>query len=177
MSSKYPELDKKCETTLDRFKKELAKLRTGRANSAMLDSVNVEYYGSSVPLKQLALVNSPEPRVLLIQPYDAGAAASIEKAIQQSDLGLNPARDGNVIRVIIPSLSEERRKDLIKHVHKLSEEFRVMIRNHRRETIDGLKAKEKKKEISEDEVQKVTDKYIKFIDETLVAKEKDLMEV
>lgn len=144
----------------------------------------VEYYGSQVSLQQLGMVSAPEPRMLTIQVYDAGAVESIEKAIQQSDLGLNPSRDGSLIRVIIPALNEERRRDLIKKVNKMAEETRVALRNLRRDEVEGVKKKVKNKEMSEDdsrraqeEIQKIVDKFIVDTDAAAAGKEKELMEV
>jgi ribosome recycling factor len=144
----------------------------------------VEYYGSNVSLQQLGMVSAPEPRMLTIQVYDGGAVESIEKAIQQSDLGLNPSRDGSLIRVIIPALNEERRKDLIKKVHKMAEETRVALRNLRRDEVEGVKKKVKAKEMSEDdarraqdEIQKIVDKFIAEADSAAAGKEKEMMEV
>ena len=159
-------------------------MRSGRASTALLEGLHVDYYGTSVPLMQLGMVNAPEPRLLTVQIYDRGAVDAVEKAIQSSELGLNPSRDGNLLRIVIPSLTEERRKDLIKKLHKMGEEAKVAIRNHRRDQIDFLKKQEKDKAISEDDlrkasedVQKVTDKYTSEIDHVLAAKEKEMMEV
>jgi ribosome recycling factor len=144
----------------------------------------VDYYGSSVSLQQLGMVSAPEPRMLTIQVYDGGAIESIEKAIQQSDLGLNPSRDGSLIRVVIPALNEERRRDLIKKVNKMAEETRIALRNLRREEVEEVKKKVKNKEVSEDdsrraqdEIQKIVDKFIVDVDSAAAAKEKELMEV
>lgn len=184
MSGKFDDLEQKCKKTIEHFKRDMGKMRTGRANSSMLEGVHVDYYGSSVPLIQLGMINAPEPRLLTIQIYDAGAVDAVEKAIRQADLGLNPARDGNLIRINIPPLTEDRRKDLIKKLHKMCEENRVVIRNHRRDSIDILKKDEKDKKLSADDlrrgqeqVQKITDKYIAEIDALLAAKEKEMMEV
>lgn len=178
------ELAAKCKSTIERFEKEVKKMRSGRAHPGILESVQVDYFGSMVPLKQLALISVPESRILAIQPYDAQSAPAIEKAIQLSDLGLNPARDGDIIRVTIPALNEQRRKDLIRSLHKTAEDFRVQIRAHRRESIDILKSLQKKKEITEDdlrrgqdEVQKVTDTQIKVIDKILQDKDKEMSEI
>lgn len=175
----------------DRMKKamehlisDLASLRAGRANPAMVDKLMVNYYGEPTPLNQLANINVPEARLLVIQPWDKGSIADIEKAIMKSDLGINPSNDGNVIRIPIPQLTEERRKDLVKVVKKRAEEGKVAVRNLRREGNDMIKASEKDKLISEDEskkgldeVQKLTDKYIKEIDAILQNKEREIMEV
>jgi ribosome recycling factor len=184
MSGKFDNYKAQCAKTLDHYKKELSRLRSGRATPTLLEGLNVEYYGSHVSLQQLGMVSAPEPRMLTIQVYDAGAVEAIEKAIQQSDLGLNPSRDGSLIRVIIPALNEERRKDLIKKVNKMAEETRVALRNLRRDEVEGVKKQVKNKEISEDdsrrsqdEIQKIVDKFIVDVDAAAAGKEKELMEV
>lgn len=161
-----------------------AVMRAGRANPAMLEKIMVKYYGALTPLTQMANVSAPEARLLVIQPWDKSSIIEIEKAIMKSDLGVNPSNDGNVIRVAIPQLTEDRRKDLAKVAKKRAEEAKVAIRNIRREANDTLKSAEKDKLVSEDEckkgqdsVQKMTDKYTKDIDAVLTAKEKDIMEV
>ncbi|WP_019119151.1 ribosome recycling factor [Brevibacillus massiliensis] len=166
------------------LKKELASLRAGRATPALLDKVVVDYYGTPTPISQLANVNAPEPRLLQIQPWDKSAMKDIEKAIMQSDLGLTPSNDGNVIRIAIPPLTEERRKELVKIASKDGEEAKVAIRNIRRDANEELKKLEKAGTISEDEsrrhqetVQKTTDKYIADVDKLVKEKEKDIMEV
>jgi ribosome recycling factor len=170
--------------TIEHLTGDFAALRAGRANPAMLDKIMVEYYGEPTPLNQLANINVPEARLLVVQPWDKSSIAGIEKAIMKSDLGVNPTNDGNVIRIAIPPLTEERRKDLVKVVKKMAEEARVAIRNIRREANDLTKATEKEKVISEDEakkalddIQKITDNCIKDIDKILQVKEKDIMEV
>ncbi|MGE5422445.1 MAG: ribosome recycling factor [Ignavibacteriales bacterium] len=170
--------------TIEHLTKDFAALRAGRANPAMLDRVMVDYYGAPTPINQLGNIGVPEPRLLVIQPWDKSSIADIEKAIMKSDLGVNPSNDGNVIRIVIPSLTEERRKDLVKVVRKRAEEAKVAVRNIRREANDGLKALEKEGTISEDEskkkleqVQKATDNYVKEIDRLAQGKEKDIMEV
>jgi ribosome recycling factor len=172
------------EKTLEHLTREFAGLRAGRANPAMLDRILVDYYGSPTPINQLANIGVPEPRLLVIQPWDKSSIPDIEKAIMKSDLGVNPSNDGNVIRIAIPSLTEERRKELVKVVRKRAEESKVAIRNIRREANDSLKALEKNGQISEDEqkkrleeVQKITDNHIKEIDKLAGGKEKDIMEV
>lgn len=184
MSAQHAQLEKEAKQAIEHLKKEIARLRTGRASASILDGIMVDYYGSSVPLIQLGMINAPEPRLVTVQVYDTSAAESIEKAIRQADLGLNPARDGSLIRVNIPSLTEERRKDMIKKLHKLAEETKVSIRNHRRDTIDGWKGKEKSKEVSADElkraldeIQKITDRYTAEVDVVISAKEKEMLEV
>ncbi len=178
------DLSDKCKETLEYLQTELSRIRSGRANTALLEGVQVDYYGSTVPLQQLGLISAPEARLLTIQVYDAGAVDSIEKAIQQADLGLNASRDGSLIRVPIPALTEERRKEFVKKLHKIAEEGKVAVRNHRRDAIDTLKKQEKDKDISEDdlakgkdEVQKVTDTYTQEVDKLLAEKEKEMMEV
>lgn len=159
-------------------------IRTGRANPAMLERVNVEIYGTSMPVNQVATISVPEPRLLLIAPWDKSAISQIERAIQKSDLGLNPSSDGNVIRLSIPQLTEERRKEFIKLLHKKAEEHRVAVRNVRRDANEELKHQEKAGDASEDDarraqeqIQKLTDKYIEQIDTLTHAKEAELMEV
>nr|WP_279611530.1 ribosome recycling factor [Thermostichus vulcanus] len=156
-------------------------VRTGRANSSLLDRVQVEYYGVPTPLKSLATLTTPDSSTLLIQPFDPSTLAAIERAIVASDLGLNPSNDGKVVRLNIPPLTEERRKELSKQVAKLAEEGRVSIRNIRRDAIDAVRKQEKNGELSEDEskglqddIQKLTDRYIKKVDELLAEKEKEL---
>ncbi|MEN9223472.1 MAG: ribosome recycling factor [Thermostichus sp. BF3_bins_97] len=156
-------------------------VRTGRANSSLLDRIQVEYYGVPTPLKALATLTTPDSSTLLIQPFDPSTLAAIERAIVASDLGLNPSNDGKVVRLNIPPLTEERRKELSKQVAKLAEEGRVSIRNIRRDGIDSVRKREKNGELSEDEskglqddIQKLTDRYIKKVDELLAEKEKEL---
>lgn len=156
-------------------------VRTGRANTSLLDRVQVEYYGVPTPLKSLATLTTPDASTLLIQPFDPSTLAAIERAIVASDLGLTPNNDGKVVRITIPPLTEERRKELARQVAKLAEEGRVSIRNIRRDGIEAVRKREKNGEISEDEskalqesIQKVTDRYIKKIDELLAEKEKEL---
>ena len=170
--------------TIQVLEEDLQSIRAGRANPALLDRINADYYGQSTPLNQMAGISAPEPRLLMIQPWDANAIPDIEKAILKSDLGLNPSNDGKVIRLVIPQLTEERRKDLIKVVKKDGEDSKVAIRNMRREMIDDVKKMEKDKELSEDElkvaekdIQDLTDKYIKEIDSVVANKEKELMEI
>ena len=180
----HKKLEEKMEKTIAVLKDELLTIRAGRANPNMLDRVMVDYYGTMTPLKQMAGVSSPEPRTILIQPWDKSAMGSIEKAILSSDLGFNPTNDGNSIRINIPQLTEERRKDLIKLVAKTGEQAKVAIRNERREPNEAIKKMEKTSELTEDdskkaqdEVQKLTDSHIKMIDDMLAKKEKDIMEV
>jgi ribosome recycling factor len=180
----FTNLQKEMEQSVSALRKELSKIRTGRASTALLESIVVEYYGATTPLNQLATLSAPEPRLLVIQPYDRHAIGDIEKAIFKSDLGLTPANDGKIIRVPIPQLTEERRRELVKHVKKIAEEYRVSIRNHRRLAIEQLKESEKKKEITADDnkhgqerIQKITDEFIGRIDKVLKGKEEEIMEV
>ena len=169
---------------IEHLNSDFAGMRAGRANPAMVDKLMVNYYGTPTPLNQMANINVPEARLLIINPWDKGSIVDIEKAIMKSDLGVNPNNDGNVIRINLPQLTEDRRKDLVKVVKKRAEEGKVAVRNIRREANDLLKASEKDKLISEDaskkgldDVQKVTDKFIKDIDYILQLKEKEIMEV
>ncbi|MDI6709151.1 MAG: ribosome recycling factor [Thermoanaerobacterales bacterium] len=170
--------------TIDVVRKDFASLRAGRATPALLDKILVDYYGTPTPINQLASISVPEPRMLVVQPWDKGAIGEVERAIMKSDLGINPVNDGNVIRLKIPELTQERRQELVKVVRKRAEEGRVAVRNIRRETIEQLKARQKEGVISEDdlrrhqdEVQKLTDRYIKEIDGLVAAKEKEITEM
>ncbi|RAL26321.1 ribosome recycling factor [Thermoflavimicrobium daqui] len=174
----------KMEKAIQVLKKDLASLRAGRANPALLDKVIVEYYGSEMPINQLANISTPDPRSLLIQPWDKSALAEIERAILKSELGLTPSNDGSVIRINLPALTEERRSELVKLARKTGEEAKVAIRNVRRDANDELKKLEKNGEVPEDvarrgqdEVQKLTDRFIKEIDNVVQAKEKEIMEI
>ena len=169
---------------VDNTRSELSKIRTGKASPAMLDTVRVEYYGSMVPLQQVANVNTPEPRLITVQPWEKNMIGEIDKGIQKADLGLNPVNDGVIIRLPIPQLTEERRKDFVRLCHKLVEEGRITIRNVRRDSNERLKSIEKDHEISEDQyhtamddTQKLTDKYITEVDDVLAKKEKEIMAV
>ena len=180
----FTQLQKEMDQSVGALRKDLAKIRTGRASTALLEHIVVDYYGATTPLNQLATLSAPEPRLLVIQPYDRSAMGNIEKAILKSDLGLTPNNDGKIIRVPIPQLTEERRKELVKHVKKIGEEFRVSVRNHRRVAVEHLKEAEKKKEITADDskhghdrVQKITDDFIGRIDKTIKTKEEEIMEV
>jgi ribosome recycling factor len=180
----FTQLQKEMDQSIGALRKELAKVRTGRASTALLEHVVVDYYGATTPLNQLATLSAPEPRLLVIQPYDRNALGNIEKAILKSDLGLTPNNDGKIIRVPIPQLTEERRKELVKHVKKIAEEFRVSIRNHRRVAVEQLKEAEKKKEVTaddskhgQDRVQKITDDFIGRVDRIIKTKEEEIMEV
>jgi len=170
--------------TIDVVKANFAAVRAGRANAGVLDRIMVEYYGTPTPLNQVAAISTPDPRTLMIQPWDATLLKAIEKAIQTSDLGINPSNDGRVIRLAFPQLTEERRKDLTKQVRKYGEEGKVAVRNIRRDAMDEIKKQTKKSEITEDdqkllekELQDVTDKRCKDIDELTAKKEKELMAV
>ncbi len=180
----FAQLQKEMDQSVGALRKELAKLRTGRASTALLEHIVVEYYGASTPLNQLATLSAPEPRLLVVQPYDRSAMVNIEKAILKSDLGLTPNNDGKIIRVPIPQLTEERRKELVKHVKRIAEEFRVSVRSHRRVAVEQLKEAEKKKEITaddakhgQDRVQRITDEFIGRIEKIIKAKEEEVMEV
>ncbi len=169
---------------LEAFRHELTKLRTGRASLSVLDDIRVDYYGTMTPLKQMASLSTPDPRSIVIQPWDASASGAIEKAIQKSDLGLNPVNEGKLLRVPIPTLNEERRLELVKVVKKHAEECKVSVRNARRDANEELKHLKKESSITEDDerkaeqrIQKMTDDFIKQIDETVAHKEKDIMEV
>lgn len=184
MAGQNAQFEEKCKKAIEHYKKELGKLRTGRASASLLEGVHVDYYGSSVPLIQLGMINAPEPRLITVQVYDAGAIESIEKAILQADLGLNPSRDGSLIRISIPTLSEERRKEMVKKLHKMAEEAKVGLRGLRRDDIEAIKKREKDKKISEDDsrreqegVQKIVDKYVAEIDVATKGKEKEMLEV
>ena len=178
------DLQRRMHGAVEALKHDLGGLRTGRATTTLLDPVHVEVYGSNMPLNQVATLSAPEPRLLVIQPFDRSAMGDIEKAILKSDLGLTPTNDGKIIRIPIPQLTEERRKELVKHVKRIAEEFRVSVRNHRRVAVEQLKESEKKKEITaddfkhgQDRVQKITDDFIGRIDRTIKAKEEEVMEV
>jgi ribosome recycling factor len=177
-------LKKEMESTLEGLRKELTKVRTGRANTALIEGILVDYYGTKSPLNQLAALSAPESRLLVVQPYDKSVMGAIEKAIYQSDLGLTPVNDGKVIRVPLPELTEERRKELVRHVKKVGEEYRVSARNHRRDANERVKKLQKDKQITEDDVratqdrvQKLTDEYVDKIEKVLKAKEDELMVV
>ncbi len=176
--------EEKMKKALEILKKDFATLRAGRANPAILEKVMVDYYGAPTPVNQLANISAPEPRMLIIQPWDKSVINQVEKAILKSDLGLTPSNDGTVIRINIPQLTQERRLELVKVTKKKAEEARVIIRNLRRDANEHTKAAEKKGEVSEDdarrgqeEIQKLTDKYIKEVDHILEGKEKEIMEV
>lgn len=170
--------------TLDSFHSELRKLRTGRASPALVEQIKVDYYDTQTPLNQLTTISVPEPRTIIIQPWDVSSIGNIEKAIMKSDLGINPSNDGKVIRLSIPILTEERRKELVKYVGKLAEEYRVSIRQIRKDANNTIKEGEKNKQFTEDEVKKylnktqeMTDSFIEKIKSALESKEKEIMEV
>jgi ribosome recycling factor len=174
----------KMDHSIEALKKEFASVRTGRASLALLDGIKVDYYGTPTPLQQVASLSVPESRQIAIQPWDQKIISDIEKAIMKSDLGVTPTNDGKVIRINMPLLTEERRKQLVKAVRKNSEDAKVAVRNIRRDINDEIKKLEKEKHLSEDdtkklldEIQKITDSYVKKIDETLMHKEKEIMEV
>lgn len=176
--------ENRMQKAVENTRMEFTKIRTGKASPALLDTVRVSYYGNMVPLKQVATINTPEARLITVQPWEKNLIGDIEKAIMKADLGLNPVNDGTIIRLPIPQLTEERRKDLVRVCHKLAEEGRIAIRNVRRDANDKLKKIEKNHEISEDqyhtataEIQTITDRYIQHIDELLKSKEEEIMEV
>ncbi|HXH72207.1 MAG TPA: ribosome recycling factor [Mariprofundaceae bacterium] len=177
-------VESRMEKSIAALKSELATIRTGRANAALLDHVRVNYYGSEVPVNQVGNISVPEPRILMITPWEKSALKDIEKAIMTADLGLNPSNDGSVVRVILPELTEERRKDLVKQVRAVSEKAKVSVRNIRRDANEEVKAKVKNEGLPEDEskrlqdrIQKVTDKFIAEIDEITEHKEKEILTV
>lgn len=178
----FKEFERKMDKTMEVLQESFGSVRAGRANARVLDRIDVEYYGVETPVGQVGTISSPDPRTLVIQPWDSSLLKKIEKAIQTSDLGINPQNDGRVIRLVFPQLTEERRKDLTKQVRKYAEEAKVAVRNLRRDGMDALKNAKKKNEITEDEqkkgekdLQTLTDKYIKKIDEACEIKEKELM--
>lgn len=178
------EMSDKMEKSIDAYRREMSKIRTGRASLSILDGVKVESYGTKMPLNQVATLTVPESRLIVIQPWDPQVLPAIEKAIHAANLGVTPANDGKLIRISIPQLTEERRKELVKQIKKTTEEYRVALRNSRREAIDQLKKMKKDKDISEDdlfkfqdEAQKETDANIAKVDEILAEKEKEVMEV
>lgn len=172
------------EKSIESLKKDFTRVRTGRASVSLLDDVRIDYYGTPTPLSQVGTLAVPEPRLITITPWEKKLIPDIEKAILKSDLGLNPSSDGVLVRIVIPSLTEDRRKEMCKVLKRLGEESKIALRNIRRDGNDGLKKLEKDKEISEDdlkrgekEIQELTDQYVKKVDETVAAKEKEVMEV
>ena len=177
-------LRQEMEQTVTAMKRDMVRTRTGRASTGLLEGLTVEYYGAKTPLNQLASLSAPEPRLLVIQPFDRTALTEIERSILQSDLGLVPNNDGKLIRVPIPELTEERRKELVRHIRKIAEEYRVSMRNHRRDAIDMLKALQKDGDITEDDlrrgqekIQELTKDYTERLEKVLQAKEAEIMEV
>lgn len=184
MKTVFEKAKEKMEKSVSSLKYEYNSIRAGRANAAVLDKVQVDYYGCPTPINQMAAISVPEARILAIQPWDASTLTLIEKAIQTSDIGINPSNDGRVIRLVFPALTEERRKQLSKDVAQLAEEAKVGVRNIRRDCIDKIKAMKKNSEITEDdqkygeeEIQKITDDFVKKIDEVAAAKSKEIMEI
>ena len=184
LKDEYKVYEDKMKKSIDSVSADFASVRAGRANAAVLDRIMVDYYGSPTPIQQIAAISSPDPRALVIQPWDGTLLKAIEKAIQTSDLGINPQNDGRVIRLGFPQLTEERRRDLTKQVHKYGEEGKVALRNIRREAMDEIKKQVKKSEITEDdqkqlekELQDLTDKRCKEVDELTAKKEQELMAV
>ena len=178
------EAREKMDKSVGALKKDLQKIRTGRASLSLLDDVRVNYYNTPTPLNQIASLSVPESRLITIQPWDPSAIKEIEKAIMKSNLGLTPSSDGKIIRITIPPLTEDRRKDIVKQVNKVCEEYRIAVRNIRREANDSLKALKKDGDASEDdvakaldEIQKLTDEHVKQIDEMFKDKEKEILEV
>ncbi len=176
------ETEEKMKKSLEALHHNLAGIRTGRANTGMVENIRVDYYGTSTPLKQLANISIPEPRMILIQPWDASALKAFEKAISDSDLGISPIIDGKLVRLVIPTLTRERREEMVKIVNKVAEEGRVSLRSIRRESNERVKLLEKEKKITEDDsfhsqdlIQKLTDKYIQMIDQSQSTKEKELL--
>jgi ribosome recycling factor len=177
-------ITEKMDRTIESLKKDLGSIRTGRASLSIFDGIMVDYFGTPTPINHVATLSVPESRLITIQPFDPKSIGDIEKAIQKSDLGLNPGNDGKIIRVAIPTLTEERRKEIVKVVHKRGEEAKISLRNIRREGNDEMKKIEKDEHLSEDdtkraveEIQKLTDSYIKKVDETVAHKEEEVMEV
>ena len=180
----YPQVEEKMNKRVEGFNSELKTIRAGRANAQVLDKVSIDYYGTQTPIAQVGSISSPEPRMLVIQPWDLSVLKEIEKAILKSEVGVTPQNDGKVIRLSFPPLTEERRKELVKLVKKYSEEAKVQVRNARRDAMDDYKAQKKNGEVTEDElkiiekdIQALTDKYIKEIDDITAAKEKEILEV
>ena len=183
IESMYQETKESMQKSIDALKSEFKKIRTGRASLSILDDIRVDYYGTLTPLNQMASLSTPESRLITIQPWDVSVIKDVEKAILKSDLGLMPSNDGKVIRISIPPLTEERRKQLVKVIYKKSEEHKISVRNVRRDTNDLLKSLKKDGEISEDDafkaqdqVQKITDEHIKLIDDVCKNKEKEILE-
>ena len=184
LKDEYKVYEDKMKKSVEAVENDFATVRAGRANASVLNRISVDYYGTPTPIQQIASISSPDPRTLAIPPWDASAVKAIEKAIQESDLGINPQNDGKVIRLAFPQLTEERRKEHVKLIHKYAETGKIAVRNVRRDANDQLKKLEKDKAISEDElkkatddVQKLTDKYVAKVDEKCAAKEKEIMDL
>ena len=180
----YPEIEAKMEKRINGLVSEFKTIRAGRANASVLDKIAIDYYGTMTPVQQVGSISSPEPRMLVIQPWDASVLSEIEKAINKSDLGISPQNDGKVIRLNFPPLTEERRRELVKTVKKYSEEAKVQIRNVRRDALEMYKKQKKDGEVTEDDlktiekdIQNMTDKYIKEIDDITSDKEKEITEI
>src|SRR5881227_342206 len=180
----FDDAERRMKKAVEALKQDLAAIRTGRASSALVERINVDYYGAPTPINQVCQISVPEARLIVIQPYERRMLTDIEKAIQKSDLGINPNNDGQVIRLVIPAMSEDRRRDLVKSLHKKLDEHKVAVRNVRRDVQDKLRDREKKKEVSEDELkrsteklQKLTDRYIDEMDKVGKAKEQEILEV
>ena len=181
---KYPEIEAKMEKRITGYSGELKTIRAGRANASVLDKIAIDYYGTMTPIQQIGAISSPDPRQLMIQPWDATTLKPIEKAILTSDIGINPQNDGKVIRLSFPPLTEERRKEIVKDVKKMAEENKVAIRNTRRDALEKLKGLKKANTVTEDDVangekkiQNLTDKYCKEIDDLAALKEKEILEI
>jgi ribosome recycling factor len=178
------DLKREMDKTVTAFRRELTRTRTGRASTALLEGIQADYYGAKTPLIQLATLSAPEPRLLVVQPFDKAALTAIEKAIQQSDLGLNPMSDGKILRIPIPELTAERRKEIVRHLHKVAEDFRVSLRAHRHDALELLKEMLKEKELTEDDSRRARDKieattkeYLERIDKVLKGKEEEVLSV
>lgn len=184
MKPQYKEIEEKMKKTTASLSREFSQIRAGVANAAVLDRISVDYYGAATPVNQMASISNPEARILVIQPYDSSILKDIEKAIQVADLGINPQNDGKVIRLVFPPLTEERRKEIVKTIHKTGEEAKVALRNIRRDALEKFKADKKKGEITEDDlkaaekdIQDGTDRYVKEIDVLVAEKEKEILSV
>lgn len=184
MKGNYPEIEAKMQKTITALENEFATIRAGSANPSMLDKIRIDYYGTPTPINQVAAVSVPEPRILQIAPWDISQIKPIEKAILTSDLGINPQNDGKVIRLVIPPLTEDRRREIAKNLHKYAEEAKVAVRNTRRDAIEAFKKQQKASEMTEDDykicekdIQELTDKYSGKVDTILSVKEKEILEV
>lgn len=178
------DLKKEIEKTVTAFRRELTRTRTGRASTALLDGIQAEYYGAKTPLIQLATMSAPEPRLLVVQPFDKTALTAIEKAIQQSDLGLNPMSDGKILRIPIPELTAERRKEIVRHLHKVTEDYRVSVRAHRHDALEFVKEMLKDKDLTEDDSRRLREKIevatkesLERVDRALKVKEEEVLSV